>query len=85
MLPAEAIEYLQRKALEDPTMPVFVLIATDAYAPSAIVAWSGLVGSAVDGKPATDNSIIKAITARQLAEEMRAWQEKHYLKVKIPD
>ena len=82
MLPAEAKQYLDQIPDDE---PVFVLRAQDAYAPSAIVAWSGLVGSAVDGKPATDNSIIKATTARQLAEDMRAWQEKHYLKVKIPD
>lgn len=82
MLPLQAKDYLE-KIPEDE--PVFVLRAQDAYAPAAIIAWSALVGAPLNGKPASDESIIKSVTARQLAEEMRRWQEKHYLKTKIPD
>lgn len=82
MSPSEAKQYLD-KVPEDE--PVFVLRAQDVYAPSAIVAWSALVGAPINGKPAADASIIKSITARQLAEEMRVWQEKNFLRAKIPD
>ena len=82
MFALQAKVYLE-KIPEDE--PVFVLRAQDVYAPSAIIAWSALVGAPVNGKPAADESIIKSVTARQLAEEMRQWQEKHYLKTKIPD
>ena len=82
MLPAAAKQYLAKVPDDE---PVFVLRAQDVYAPSAIIAWSALVGAPVNGKPAADESIIKSVTARQLAEEMRQWQEKHYLKAKIPD
>ncbi len=82
MLPADAMLYLDKVPADE---PVFILRAQDVYAPSAIIAWSALVGAPVNGKPASDASLIKAVAARQLAEEMRAWQEKHYLKAKIPD
>ena len=82
MTPAEAVQYL---VSVPPDEPVFVLRAKDVYAPSAIVAWSGLVAAPLGGKPASDESTVKAVRARHLAEEMRKWQEKNYLKVKIPD
>lgn len=82
MSPAEAQVYLE-KVPEDE--PVFVLRAQDVYAPSALVAWSGLVGSSNNNQPCSDGSLIKVAKARQLAEEMRQWQEKNYLRVKVPD
>ena len=82
MFPQQARVYLE-KIPEDE--PVFILRAQDVYAPSVITAWSALVGAPLNGKPASDESIIKSITARQLAEEIRVWQEKNFLKTKIPD
>jgi hypothetical protein len=82
MSPADAVQYLSTIPADE---PVFVLRAKDVYAPSAIVAWSGLVGAPIGNKPPSDKSVIKAVAARKLAEEMRQWQERNYLNVKIPD
>ena len=79
---SEARQYLDRIPEDE---PVFILRVQDAYAPSVIMTWSALVGAPLNGKIASDESLIKATQALQLVQEMRQWQEKHYLRVKVPD
>lgn len=60
-----------------PDEPVFILRAQDNMAPSVIEIWA----DKVDIKRGT--SCNKTIEARQLAHEMRVWQERHHKK--LPD
>jgi len=87
MTPAEGIEYLQKIQERDPTMPVFVLIAPDMYAPAAVNCWAILCASqgSLNAqkhealKPTRD----KGERAMHLAAEMRDYQRKNGSK--MPD
>lgn len=67
----------------EPDEPVFVLLARDAFAPKLVEAWCELVLDAYDGAPPTTHTQVKIQEARELAEQMLAWQTAHQRK--IPD
>jgi hypothetical protein len=69
------------------TEPTFTLRAKDRFAPTAIEAWAREVEMAtrniVSGTEGVDATREKIKSARALAHDMRAWQERHGCK--IPD
>lgn len=80
MTPAEGIEYLQRMQARDPKMPVFVLIAPDAYAPATVRAWAAMCLQRYNDPRQDDAHAptrVKGQRASELADEMRCWQASH--------
>lgn len=64
--------------------PIFVLRATDKFAPQVIRYWTALVVQGA-GLPTPDNTAEKVNGAHECANAMDDWQEEHPDKVKIPD
>lgn len=62
--------------------PVFILRAQDKNAPDDVYAWARKI---IQDPAATEAQFRKALSAIQVAEEMKHWQSLNPDRVKLPD